>query len=95
MTPSGKIQKYKLRESFSGSSAGLAGGGDLAAELAAGGLVEAVHGEPVPDPRAVGVRLGHDVVDVVQAPRGGLVLQPLQDEGADARGRAGRARRRR
>src|SRR3954453_22555571 len=59
-------------------------GGDLAAELAAGGLVEAVHGQPVPDPRPAGVRAGHHVVDVVQAPRGGLVLQVLQDEGADA-----------
>src|SRR6185437_16309673 len=57
---------------------------DLAAQLAAGGLAEAVQGEPVPDPRAVRVRLGHDVVDVVQATRGRLVLQPLQDEGTYA-----------
>src|SRR5689334_14467664 len=59
-------------------------GGHLAAELAAGSLTEAVQGEPVPDPRAVRVRLRHDVVDVVQATRGRLVLQPLQDEGAHA-----------
>jgi hypothetical protein len=39
--------------------------------------VEAVRGQPVPDPRAVGVRLGHDVVDVVQAAGDGLLLQAL------------------
>src|SRR6516162_7717103 len=69
--------------SCGGASAGAGARDYLAAELAAGGLVEAVPGQPVPDPRAVGVRVGDDVVDVVQAPGGGLVFQPFQDEGTD------------
>ena len=46
--------------------------------------METVRSQPVPDPRPVGVGFGDDVVDVVQAPRGGLALQPFQDEGAHA-----------
>jgi fatty-acyl-CoA synthase len=78
-------RRGRSRNTSSGRALPRTSPGDhLTAQLAAGGLVEAVRGQPVPDPRAVGVGLGHHVVDVVQAPRGGLVLQVLQDESAHA-----------
>src|SRR5436309_3040243 len=48
-----------------------------------GRRLEAAALEPAKDPVPVRMGFPHDVVEVVEAPGGGLLLQPVEDEGAD------------
>src|SRR5580698_1295682 len=81
--------KWRLPGAATGLDAGRLRGGsargrrDLAAQVAGAGH-EAVPGQPPGDPVRVRVAGRDDVVDVVESPRGGLALQVVQDELADA-----------